>query len=66
MPELFYEYPTNEIGIFILIGFIIQMFLEYFSQGIEHGHFHKKNIIPISIMLSVCLHALLEGIPLGG
>jgi len=40
--------------------------LEYFSQGIEHGHFHKSNVIPFSVLISLCLHALLEGVPLGG
>jgi zinc transporter ZupT len=44
----------------------MQILLEYFSQGIEHGHFHKSNVIPFSVLISLCLHALLEGIPLGG
>lgn len=66
MPELFEISPSKNISIFILLGFIIQILLEHFSQGIEHGHFHKKNIIPVSILISLCLHALLEGVPLGG
>ena len=66
IPELFNQHPKDSIGIFILLGFLIQVLLEYFSKGIEHGHFHKQNIIPISVMLSLCVHALLEGIPLGG
>lgn len=66
IPELFHHHPKDSIGIFILLGFLIQILLEYFSKGIEHGHFHKQNVIPISVMLSLCLHALLEGIPLGG
>ncbi len=66
IPELFHHQPKDSIGIFILIGFLIQILLEYFSKGIEHGHFHKQNVIPISVMLSLCLHALIEGIPLGG
>ena len=67
LPELF-EYNTNKnyIGIYILAGFLIQNILEYFSQGIEHGHFHKTNTIPFSVLISLCLHALLEGMPLGG
>lgn len=28
-------------GWFILLGFVLQIFLEYFSNGIEHGHQHK-------------------------
>ena len=66
LPELFQHNTTQNIGLFILRGFLIQILLEYFSQGIEHGHFHKSNVIPFSVLISLCLHALLEGIPLGG
>jgi len=66
LPELFQHNTTQNIGLFILGGFLIQILLEYFSQGIEHGHFHKSNVIPFSVLISLCLHALLEGIPLGG
>ena len=66
LPELFKHNTTQNIGLFILGGFLIQILLEYFSQGIEHGHFHKSNVIPFSVLISLCLHALLEGIPLGG
>ena len=66
IPEIFTNTTKNSIGLFILGGFLIQVLLEYFSQGIEHGHFHKNNIIPFSVLISICLHALLEGIPLGG
>ena len=66
IPELFRDNTSNNIGIFILAGFLIQILLEYFSKGIEHGHFHKRNTIPFSVLISLCLHSLLEGIPLGG
>ena len=66
IPELFHHHPKDSIGIFILLGFLIQILLEFFSKGIEHGHFHKQKIIPFSVMLSLCLHALIEGVPLGG
>ena len=66
LPELFKHNTTQNIGLFILGGFLMQILLEYFSQGIEHGHFHKSNVIPFSVLISLCLHALLEGIPLGG
>ena len=66
IPELFTNQLNEKIGVFILAGFLIQILLEYFSQGIEHGHFHKNNIIPFSVLISLCLHALLEGLPLGG
>jgi zinc transporter ZupT len=66
LPELFDHNTSKHIGLYILGGFLIQILLEYFSQGIEHGHFHKSNTIPFSVLISLCLHALLEGIPLGG
>ena len=66
LPELFNHNTSKHIGLYILGGFLIQIFLEYFSQGIEHGHFHKSNVIPFSVLISLCLHALLEGVPLGG
>ena len=66
LPELFHHNTSKYIGLFILGGFLIQILLEYFSQGIEHGHFHKSNVIPFSVLISLCLHALLEGFPLGG
>ncbi|MDA9808070.1 ZIP family metal transporter [Flavobacteriales bacterium] len=66
LPEIFHHNDNPNIGLFILGGFLIQILLEYFSQGIEHGHFHKSNAIPFSVLISLCLHALLEGVPLGG
>ena len=66
LPELFENNTSNHIGLYILGGFLIQILLEYFSEGIEHGHFLKSNAIPFSVLISLCLHALLEGIPLGG
>ena len=65
LPELFQDNTSKYIGLYILGGFLIQIVLEYFSQGIEHGHFHKSNVIPFSVLISLCLHALLEGVPLG-
>ena len=66
LPEVFSHNTNEHIGLYILGGFLIQIILEYFSQGIEHGHFQKSNVIPFSILISLCLHALLEGVPLGG
>src|SRR3989304_4598152 len=38
IPEIFKSTEDNFIGIYILLGFFIQILLEYFSKGIEHGH----------------------------
>ena len=66
IPEIFTSNTRKSIGLFILAGFLVQILLEYLSKGIEHGHLHKNNIIPFSVLISICLHALLEGVPLGG
>jgi len=55
------------IGIFIMLGIVFQILLEFFSKGAEHGHVHiheKFNKIPWALFISLCLHALLEGMPL--
>ncbi|MDI9310740.1 MAG: hypothetical protein QM535_11035 [Limnohabitans sp.] len=59
-------HSQNNIGIFIMFGIVFQIVLEYFSQGAEHGHVHghdKMNHIPWLLFISLCLHALLEGMP---
>lgn len=66
IPEIYEGNNDHRIGLFILIGFFAQIVLEFFSKGIEHGHGHlHENSIPITMLLSLCLHAFLEGIPLG-
>lgn len=57
----------SSIGLFIMIGIVFQIILEYFSKGAEHGHVHghdKMNTIPWLLFFSLCLHALLEGMPI--
>jgi zinc transporter ZupT len=66
LPEV-YTGDGKRIGLFLLIGFILQIVLEFFSKGIEHGHGHLQNkTIPISMLISLAIHAYLEGMPLGG
>jgi zinc and cadmium transporter len=70
LPEIFSAENTPAgIGIFILIGFFLQLFLEYFTSGVEHGHIHKPtnhghshgHISPVFLLLALCIHAFLEG-----
>ena len=47
---------------------MIQTALEYLSKGAEHGHIHSHDFeqnIPWLLLGSLCLHAFLEGMPLG-
>lgn len=67
IPDAYHGDDHHSIGIFILIGFLLQVFLEQFSEGVEHGHIHRhneKHVFPYGIMISLCLHAFLEGMPL--
>lgn len=67
LPDV-YASGNSYIGLFILIGFGFQIVLEQFSEGIEHGHIHKhvhhEKIFPWGVIISLCIHAFLEGMPL--
>ena len=67
LPNL-YLVGSSEIGYYVLAGFFIQLLLDYFSQGIEHGHIHHhsntQSGIPVSLMIGLCIHSFLEGMPL--
>ena len=67
MPDVYHS-GNAQIGLFILGGFLLQILMEQFSEGIEHGHIHKHShkhyVFPFGIMISLCLHAFLEGMPL--
>ncbi|HYK76570.1 MAG TPA: ZIP family metal transporter [Daejeonella sp.] len=67
MPEVYHS-GDKFVGLFILSGFLLQILMEQFSEGIEHGHIHRHQqehyAFPLGIMISLCLHAFLEGMPL--
>ncbi|RZJ36710.1 MAG: ZIP family metal transporter [Flavobacterium sp.] len=65
LPEI-YESHDPKIGIFIMVGILFQIILEFFSKGAEHGHVHghpEMRTIPWLLFISLCIHALLEGFP---
>lgn len=70
LPSPVGEGSGGEVGLFILAGFLLQIFIEYFSEGIEHGHIHvhkhEENIFPITVMIALSVHSFLEGMPLAG
>ncbi len=65
LPEV-YTSNKQHIGLFILLGLLLQLILEFFSKGAEHGHIHihKSTAFPLALFLSLSIHAFLEGIPL--
>ena len=56
------------IGWWVMGGFLLQVLLEWMSKGAEHGHIHPNDggKIPLTIFISLCLHAYIESMPLGG
>lgn len=67
-----YQSDLSNPGLFVIGGFLLQIILEFFSKGIEHGHVHAHedghqhgHTFPIVIMLSLCVHSFVEGMPFG-
>ncbi|MER3374119.1 MAG: ZIP family metal transporter [Allomuricauda sp.] len=69
LPEVYEGHDPKTIALFILAGILLQVFLEFFSKGAEHGHMHfdlQENKFPFLLFLSLCIHALVEGVPIHG
>lgn len=65
LPEV-YAHFRPILGILVLAGLFLQIVLEFFSKGAEHGHVHQhrsQKIFPWALFLSLSLHAFTEGIP---
>lgn len=70
LPEVFSSPESSNIGLYVLAGFLVQILLEFVSDGVEHGHAHitkegRQNVFPYMIMISLCIHSILEGMPVG-
>ena len=67
MPGVF-SGGDETIGLWLLLGFFIQIFLEQLSGGVEHGHIHPthhaNSSFAIQVMIGLCVHAFMEGMPL--
>ena len=67
IPEVF-SGPSRFAGIFVLLGFSIQLILELITEGAEHGHRHKhtegERVAPFLLLTGLCIHAFLEGMPI--
>ena len=66
LPEL---YTTSKnpmgMGVIVLVGFFFQQLLEAFTSGVEHGHFHKGELLSgyskLGLVVALIVHSLLEG-----
>ncbi len=69
LPELFVGTgDATKMGLYILLGFLLQQVLELFSSGVEHGHIHTMpghhhglQSGVWTLMIGLFLHAFLEG-----
>lgn len=72
LPELLSEAANpSQVGLYVLLGFFLQLFLEYFTSGVEHGHLHgleqeshhhhSHHFTPLTLLIALCIHALMDG-----
>jgi zinc transporter ZupT len=66
LPELFTaSAKPQRIGLFVLVGFFMQIFIDFATSGVEHGHLHvhhhHSRLSPIMLMIGLCMHALMDG-----
>jgi zinc transporter ZupT len=76
LPEVYSGIKNPSLaGALILGGFFLQLVLDYISGGIEHGHVHlpdehhhhdhtNHSHFPWLMMIGLCIHGFVEGIPL--
>ncbi|MCB4809122.1 ZIP family metal transporter [Tamlana sp. 62-3] len=67
LPEVYHHLNTKFTGLLIMGGILLQIVLELFSKGAEHGHVHvNKNdsTFPWLLFISLCIHSFLEGFPI--
>jgi len=67
LPDVYSAHDPKIIALCILGGILLQVFLEFFSKGAEHGHMHfklKESKFPVVLFISLSIHALVEGVPI--
>ncbi|MBO3116460.1 ZIP family metal transporter [Winogradskyella sp. DF17] len=67
LPEVYEDLEAKQTGLFIMVGILLQIILELFSKGAEHGHVHihqTQSEFPWLLFASLCIHSFLEGFPI--
>lgn len=67
LPEVYHHIDAKQTGLFIMCGILLQIILEFFSKGAEHGHVHihkEDTAFPWLLFISLCIHSFLEGFPI--
>jgi zinc and cadmium transporter len=67
IPEVFMK-PAMFTGLFVLLGFLLQLALELITEGAEHGHRHahsdNEKAAPFLLLIGLSIHSFLEGMPI--
>lgn len=72
IPDIFSGDNSQFLGYFVLLGFFVQLLIEFISGGAEHGHGHCEDdhkhkssttITPYALLIGISLHAFFEGMP---
>ncbi|MCK9220784.1 MAG: ZIP family metal transporter [Bacteroidales bacterium] len=67
IPEVF-SHASRFVGLFVLFGFLLQLALELITEGAEHGHQHQhkegEKVSPFLLLIGLCIHSFLEGMPI--
>lgn len=70
LPDVLLSNPNpHQVGYWVLAGFFLQLVLEIFSHGVEHGHMHTHDhshshgvgSLPFLLLGSLFIHSFLEG-----
>lgn len=64
LPEVYHHLEGKQTGLFIMCGILMQIILEFFSKGAEHGHVHihiHNKAFPWALFISLCIHSVMEG-----
>ncbi|MEP5255105.1 ZIP family metal transporter [Winogradskyella rapida] len=67
LPEVYENIDAKLTGLYIMCGILLQIILEFFSKGAEHGHVHihkKDKTFPWMLFVSLSIHSFLEGFPI--
>jgi len=67
LPEVYHHIDAKLTGLYIMCGILLQIILEFFSKGAEHGHLHvhkDDTDFPWLLFISLCIHSFLEGFPI--
>lgn len=77
LPEIYGDSNGLQVGLFILLGFFIQLLLDFITKGVEHGHQHhdckelhpnqahtKPHLPVLPVIIGLFIHSFLEGMPL--